>query len=219
MKLYDVSMPLFEGMVIYPGDSEYHRDEYRRLAAGDPSTNSLLSLGAHTGTHVDAPAHFLPGGATTDSIPPDLLVGPARVFQVEAEEKIEAKDLEGLDWNRVRRALLRTRNTGLVRQPSFDERFVYFDESAASFLVGKGVELLGIDYLSVDAFHSSTHSAHHLLLGAGVVLLEGLDLSEVAPGDYELICAPLRIVGGEAAPARVFLRAKARSRGKGEAKR
>jgi arylformamidase len=207
MKLYDVSMPLTETMVIYPGNAGYSREEYRRLAAGDAATNSRLSLSAHTGTHVDAPAHFVLGGATIEAIPPDVFVGPARVFQVEASEKIEASHLEPLDWNGVTRALIRTARADLLSRPAFQPDFVHYAESAARFLVERRIRLLGLDYLSVDPFRSSTHAAHHLLLGAGVVLLEGLDLSAVPPGDYELICAPLRLVGAEAAPARVFLRA------------
>jgi len=205
-KIYDVSMPLREGMIVYPGDAPFERDEYRRISAGASSNNSRLMMGAHTGTHIDAPRHFIDGAASMDAIAPDVLVGPCRVFKSDASEAIEAAELERHDWKDVTRALFKTRNSALLSLDRFDERFVYLARSAAEFLVARGIKLVGVDYLSIDKFHSPDHPAHLLLLGAGAVAIEGLNLAAVEPGDYELICAPLLVVGGEAAPARVFLR-------------
>jgi len=205
-KIYDVSVALREGMVIYPGDAAFAREEYRSIAAGASSTNSRLTMGAHTGTHVDAPRHFIDGAASIEAIPAELLVGPCRVFEVGVPEKIEAADLEPLDWKGVARALFKTRNSALWALGQFDQRFVHLARSSAEFLVQRGVKLVGVDYLSVDRFHSPDHPAHMVLLGAGVVVIEGINLTMIEPGDYELICAPLLLSGGEAAPARVFLR-------------
>jgi len=205
-KIYDVSMPLREGMIIYPGDAPFQREEYRRMAEGASSNNSRLMMGAHTGTHIDAPRHFIDGAASIEAIPPEVLVGPCRVFKAEAGEAIEASELERFDWTGVARALFKTRNSALLSLDRFDERFVYLARSAAELLVARGIKLVGVDYLSIDRFHSSDHPAHLILLGAGMVAIEGLNLSAIEPGDYELICAPLLVVGSEAAPARVFLR-------------
>jgi arylformamidase len=205
-EIYDVSIPLREGMVIYPGDPPFAREEYRSIAQGASSTNSRLTMGAHTGTHVDAPRHFIDGAASIEAIPPELLVGPCRVFEVNAADAIEAADLEPLDWRGVTRALFKTRNSALWALGQFDERFVHLTRSSAEFLVQRGVRVVGVDYLSVDRFHSPDHPAHMVLLGAGVVVIEGLNLTMIEEGDYELVCAPLLLTGGEAAPARVFLR-------------
>jgi arylformamidase len=176
------------------------------MAEGASSNNSRLMMGAHTGTHIDAPRHFIDGAASIEAIPPEVLVGPCRVFKAEAGEAIEASELERFDWTGVARALFKTRNSALLSLDRFDERFVYLARSAAELLVARGIKLVGVDYLSIDRFHSSDHPAHLILLGAGVVAIEGLNLSAIEPGDYELICAPLLVVGSEAAPARVFLR-------------
>ena len=138
-------------------------------------------------------------------MPSTARTGPARVFALDVAEKISADDLRGLDWQGVSRVLFRTRNSELIQSPGFAEDFVYIDGQAAEFLVAQGVRLVGLDYLSIDKFRSPDHPAHMALLGARIPVIEGLDLSAVPAGDYLLVCAPLRIMGAEAAPARVFL--------------
>jgi arylformamidase len=134
-----------------------------------------------------------------------VLVGPARVVRLDVTERIGAVDLAPLDWDGVERVLLRTGNSERLRNPEFNPAFIYVDGSAAEFLWEKGIRLVGVDYLSVDQYHSPTHPAHHALLGKGIVIIEGLDLSAIEPGDYTLVAAPLKLVGAEAAPARVYL--------------
>lgn len=206
MRIHDVSVPLRKGMVVYPGDPPFERELARSLAGGDTSNVAMLRMGAHTGTHVDAPAHMLAAATTVDRLPLDALLGPAIVVSVEAEAGIGREHLSGLAARTVERVLLKTRNSALwAAGAAFEPAFVHLTGAGAAFLVERGVRLVGIDYLGVDRLHSGNHPAHHALMAAGVVIVEGLDLSGVEPGEYELICAPLRIAGGEAAPARVFL--------------
>jgi arylformamidase len=205
MRIHDVSMELRPGMALYPGTTAFERDEYRSISKGDTSNNSRISMGAHVGTHVDAPYHYAQEGGKVESLPLDALVGPARVFHLDVKTGIEADHLSKLDWSGVRRALFRTSSSEALRSGRFDPEFPYFEGSAAEFMVERRILLVGIDSLSVDRFHSPEHPAHYALLGNGIVVIEGLDLADVEPGDYILACAPLRIVGGEASPARTFL--------------
>jgi arylformamidase len=205
MRIYDVSMPLHKGMLIYPGTDAPAVERYRHMASGDSSNNSRFAMGCHVGTHVDAPCHYVDGAPTIDTIAPELLVGPARVFDLGVTEAITADALAPLEWDGVTKALLRTTNSPRLSEPTFNPAFIYVDGSAAEFLVARGVRLVGVDYLSVDQYHSPTHPAHLALLGSGVVVIEGLDLSGVPAGDYTLVATPLKLVGAEAAPARVFL--------------
>ena len=205
MQVYDVSMPLSADMLLYPGTDAPVVERYRTMAQGDSSNNSRFSMGCHAGTHVDALCHYVDGAPAIEAVSADLLVGPARVFDLTVTERITAADLAPLDWEGVVRVLLKTANSEQLSNPTFNPAFIYVDDSAAEFLVAQGVRLLGVDYLSVDQYHSPTHPAHHALLGNGVTVIEGLDLSQVPAGDYTLVAAPLKLVGAEAAPARVFL--------------
>ena len=162
----------------------------------------------HSGTHVDAPSHFLAGGASVDQLPLEILLGKARVVDLKVLDRIRRKDLEEADLRDDIRVLLKTRMSGQLRTREFQAGFVSLAEDAAAYLVQAGLKLVGIDYLSIDPHDSTDWPAHRLLLGAGVVVIEGLDLSEVEAGEYEMACLPLRIEGAEAAPARVVLRAR-----------
>ncbi|MFO8009065.1 MAG: cyclase family protein [Candidatus Brocadiia bacterium] len=208
MRIYDVSVTLRDGMPIYPGDEGYRRDLVSSIEWGDSANNSVLHMGAHTGTHLDAPWHMGVGEQRVDQIPPATLIGPARVVEIRNRTCIERAELEECDWDGVERALLKTANSGRLRgEAEFDPEFIYLTGEGAEFLAGLGLTLVGVDYLSVDRLHSGTHPAHLALMEAGVVVVEGLDLADVPPGDYELFCAPLKIGGGDGAPARAFLRA------------
>jgi len=204
--IYDISVPVREGMPVWPGDPEVQVRKALALARGDAANVSALSLGAHTGTHMDAPYHFLEEGLAIDRIPLELCVGPARVVEVPALVAIGPADLEPLPVRGCVRLLLKTRNSTLWRREGFQEDFVHLTGEGAAFLVAAGVRLLGIDYLSVEGYRVTGAPAHHALLQAGVFLLEGLDLSAVPPGEYELLCLPLRLTGADGAPARALLR-------------
>ena len=202
MTLIDVSVPLRPGMIHYPGDPELHLERVLSIAKGDPANVSRLDFGVHSGTHVDAPNHFLDGEPGIDSVPLDVLVGPAQVVDgASLPREVSASALQSLAIpDAAERLLLKTRNSALWERDSFSEDFVSLDESGARWLVERGVRLIGIDYLSIG-----DEAAHKVLLRAGVVPLEGLDLRRVEPGSYRLICLPLRIEGSDGGPARVLL--------------
>jgi arylformamidase len=162
----------------------------------------------HTGTRVDAPSHFLPDGPTVDRLPLEILLGKARVVEVLARERVDRGALEALDLRDDLRVLLKTRLSGQPTRSGPHGDHPYLSEDAALYLAQAGIKLVGFDYLSVDRNGSVDHAAHRALLGQGVIVVEGLDLSEVEPGEYEMACLPLRIAGGNGAPARVVLRAR-----------
>jgi arylformamidase len=207
-RIHDVTVPLAPGMLAYPGDLPFALEPVQRLGA-DPCNLSRMVLTTHTGTHVDAPAHFLAGGTTVDHLPLEILLGKARVVELLARERVERADLEALDLRDDLRVLLKTRMSGQMLKSGYQEDHLYLSEDAAHYLAQAGIKLVGFDYLSIDRFGSADFPAHHALLEAGVVVVEGLDLSEVEPGEYDMSCLPLRVGAGDAAPARVVLRSRA----------
>ena len=209
MALIDVSLPIRTGMVTYEGDPSVEITERLSIAKGDPANVRNLSLGSHTGTHIDAPAHFIDGGPTLDAVPLDALNGAALVVETAATPLIGARDCEALIPPGTERVIFKTGNSRLWTQGRFSRDYVAIDAAAARWLVDHRVRLAAIDYLSIEAFGATGHPVHKTLLGAGVVILEGLDLSAVSPGRHELICLPLRIAGGDGSPCRALLRSNA----------
>jgi len=206
MKLIDVSVPLHAHIPNYPNNTPFSLEAMKRVAQGGSSNVSSLHLSAHTGTHVDAPFHFFDAGPGTEALALDLLLGPALVVELTTRRAITSEDLAPLDLSEAVRVLIKTRNSQLWDDPEFHADYVGVAESGARYLVDHGVKLVGVDYLSVEAYKSPGAPAHHLLLGAGVIVIEGLNLRDVDPGIYELLCLPLCIVGSDGAPARVVLR-------------
>jgi arylformamidase len=200
-ELIDVSLAIRSGMPVYPGDPKVHLERASSIADGDPANVSRLDLGVHTGTHVDAPLHFIEGAAAADKLPLEALIGPAHVVDATSLERdIDRAALDELDFPAaVERLLFKTPNSELWAE-GFSNDSVMFVESGARRLVDLGVRLVGIDYLSVG-----DEAAHQVLLGAGVVAVEGLDLRRIEPGPYELVCLPLKVAGSDGAPARVVL--------------
>lgn len=207
-RYYDVTVPLSAAVPVFPGDPRFHMEFTHRIADGQPYNVARITMGAHSGTHVDAPYHFLADGGTVDQLPMEILIGKCRVLEIGKRDKIERADLESQDLRDDLRVLLKTRMSGQLRVHEFQQDFVYLTPDAAQYLVQAGIKLVGIDYLSVEKFGSEDFAAHHALLGAGVVIIEGLDLSEVEPGEYDMTCLPLRIVGADGSPARVVLRSR-----------
>jgi arylformamidase len=180
MRIYDVSVPINERTPTYPGDPHIEIEQWAAIKRGDDANVTMLHLGAHTGTHVDAPAHFIEGAPGVSSMPLDVLVGEARVLEISDDVRaIEARHIASQSINGARRVLFKTRNSAFWAN-------------------------------TAEGFESERHETHNVLLSNNVVIVEGLDLREVAAGDYELICLPLRITGGtgDGAPARVILRAE-----------
>jgi arylformamidase len=204
----DVTVPLRTGMVHWPGDPEIRIERVEAIDRGDLANVSHLSLGTHTGTHMDPPLHYLPGGLGIDEMPLATGIGPARVVEIQDRDAITSHELLAADIAPNERVLFKTRNSARVwKTDAFVEDFVAISVEAAEYLATTGVQLVGVDYLSVGAFHGDTGPiVHRRLLEAGIWLVEGLNLGQVQPGAYELICLPLRIQDGDGSPARVVLR-------------
>jgi len=211
MTIYDLSVPLRDDLPTYPGDPGIQISDWFSLAKGDAANVSLLRFGAHTGTHIDAPAHFLKGAAKLESLPLDVLIGEAEVVEVPPDRLSidESFVAEHCDPS-AKRVLFKTRNSAFWDDPSagFQNDYTYLSTAAAAKLVARGIQLIGIDYLSIEEFGQKTHQTHLTLLSNKVIIVEGLDLGDVPAGKYELICLPLRIRGGhgDGAPARAVLR-------------
>ncbi|MGH9371102.1 MAG: cyclase family protein [Vicinamibacterales bacterium] len=205
-RFLDVSVPLAAGIPTYPGNPEFELQPIKRIAAGDSSNVSRLVMGTHSGTHVDAPRHFFDGGAGTDALELELLIGRARVVDLPRRGGITADDLAAVGLREDLRVLFRTPNSALWNSGGFHQDYTHLTESGARCLVEQGVKVVGVDYLSVEQFKKPGAPAHRALLSKGVVIIEGLNLSEVEPGMYEMYCLPLRVAGGDGAPARVVLK-------------
>ena len=206
MKLIDVSVPLDSNLPTYPGNTPFSLEPTKRIDRGDSSNVSSLHMSAHTGTHVDAPRHFYRDGAGTEALPLEMLIGRARVIEVRGRKGIGPDELSGVDLSEDVRVLIKTANSRLWGQPQFHQNYLGVTEAGARHLVDHGIKVLGVDYLSVEEFRKPGAPAHHVLLGGGTIVIEGLNLRDVDPGVYEMLCLPLRIVGADGAPARVVLR-------------
>lgn len=207
MSIYDISLSISESLVIWPGDPPVSVTQVSHLDRGDHATVSRLEMGTHTGTHVDAPAHFVRGGAQVDTLDLNTLVGLALVADARAADALTADVLAELAIPLgAERVLFRTRNSSLWARGAqeFEQDFVAITEDGARWLVERGIMLVGVDYLSVAPFGASKPT-HEMLLQAGIVVAEGLNLSGIRPGMYRLVCLPLKIEGAEGAPARVIL--------------
>jgi len=205
MKLIDVSVLLDATLPTYPSNTPFTLEPIKRIARGDSSNVSTIHMSAHAGTHVDAPRHFFDPGTGAEALPLEMLCGRARVVEI-ASRRIAADDLAALDLSEDVRVLFKTHNSRLWGDPAFHAEYVGVTESGARHLVDHGVKVVGVDYLSVEEFKSPGAPAHHVLLGAGAIVIEGLNLRDVEPGVYDMYCLPLRVVGSDGAPARVVLR-------------
>jgi arylformamidase len=211
--IIDISVLLKPGSVTWPGDPAYYREAIASISNGDSCSVSQIFMGSHSGTHIDAPSHCFEDAASTDQLTLETLVGEALVADLACPESanvkstdmgITARDLKQIDLTGTTRLLLKTPNSNLYTQDSFTDRYAYLTLDAAKYLVESGIKLIGIDYLSIDP--PECNDAHLILLEAGVVILETIDLSGVESGRYELLCLPLKIQGSDGAPVRAVLR-------------
>ena len=207
MKIYDITVPISAELPVYPGDPNIELERVMSLKNGDVANVTRLCCSTHIGTHVDPPSHFIDGARSLDELPLETLIGTARVVDVGDVPAIDAAVLSGCNLDGVTRVLFKTRNSSFWPEAkTFHEDFVYIAPDAARRLVELGVQLVGIDYLSVEKFNFDEPATHLILLGAEIVIVEGLALRDVPPGDYELFCLPLKIKDGDGSPARVVLR-------------
>jgi arylformamidase len=206
MKIFDVSVPISSRLPTWPGDPKVSLERVSSIAKGDAANVSRLDAGVHTGTHVDAPVHFVDGATGIDSIPLETLVGPCLVVEADPPWlELRAEDLPATEHTRI---LFKTRNSArwAARKTDFETEFVAVGLDLARRLVAEGKLLVGVDYLSVESYHAPfEHPVHHTLLEARIVVIEGLDLSAVEAGEYDLYCLPLKLVGSDGAPARTML--------------
>ena len=193
-------------MARWPSDPPVRIRPVKRMARGDSSDLSLLSMGSHTGTHMDAPAHFIRGGRPIDRMPLSAVIGPARVIGIRHPRRILPGELRPHRIAQGERVLFKTRNSSRCwRDARFRKEFVHLPAESARYLAARGVRAVGVDYLSVGGYKADGAETHRALLGAGVWIIEGLDLSRVRPGRYWLLCLPLKIRRGDGAPARAVL--------------
>jgi len=203
----DVSVTLRTGMVTWPGDPPAHISHALDMERGDPCTVSLLEMGAHTGTHMDAPAHFVRGGIGIDDMPLNAAIGSARVIPIRDRESIKTDELVGHRIRQGERVLFKTHNSDRCWDTDrFVEDFIYLSATAAQYLAERQVRLVGVDYLSVGGFRADGVETHQALLKAGIWIIEGLNLKRIRPGRVQLVCLPLKIAGGDGAPARALVR-------------
>ncbi len=207
MRIYDISLMISPNMPTWPGDPTLVLERVKKIEEGSHSNVSRLDLSVHTGTHVDAPYHFIANGKTVDNLSLSHLTGRVYVSYLPNVAQITAEVLERAEIPpRTRRILFKTRNSDIWarHELSFQTNFVAITPDGADFLVKRGIKLVGVDYLSVAPYGDS-QATHQILLGAGVVVVEGVDLSQVPPGRYTLYCLPLKLVGSDGAPARAIL--------------
>lgn len=205
MEIFDISQTLQESIAVWPGDPEFRISRISGIQNGQGANVSAVHMGTHTGTHLDAPLHLDDAGSGVESVPLRQLLGAARVLEFNSDDCITTSDLEPLDLQGVTRILLKT-SSGETPESMLNKNYAFLSEEAAEYLAEKGIVLFGIDAPSVDAWNSEDLSVHRILLKNKIAILEGLRLESVSPGDYELICLPLKLVGCDGAPVRAILR-------------
>lgn len=207
LMIYDISVPITNTMPVWPGDPPVHLQQKSHEAKDNSHiiTVTDIQLGSHCGTHFDAPFHMIQRGKKLDEFPLDVFVGKATVVELPGVNSIGRGDLERFNWKGVVRVLFKTDNSGHWQDGTFYEEFVYLQPGGAEFLVERGVRLVGIDYLSIDKFKSDSHPAHMVLMMKNILILEGLNLNNIAPGEYMLYAFPLKLHDAEGGPARAIL--------------
>ena len=203
----DISVPLRNGMVTWPGDANFERTSTLEIAQGDPCNLSQISTTAHIGTHMDAPRHYLANGAGVETMPIAASIGRARVIEIRDPDVIRTSELEPHHLAKGERVLFKTWNSAHCwKTDHFQKKYVSIPPETARYLAERSIQTVGVDYLSVGGFESGGPETHRILLQAGIWIIEGLMLEHVEPGEYELICLPLKIIGSDGAPARAILR-------------
>ncbi|GAN32378.1 MAG: cyclase family protein [Candidatus Brocadia sp. AMX2] len=206
MNFYDITLTISDTLVTWPADPAVSIRKTSLISQGSSCNLSELTLGSHCGTHIDASYHFEENGIKIDQIPLDYLIENVTVFEIKNKEKIDLGDLKSLKLNDCERVIFKTINSTYWKFSEFKKDFVYITKEAAQYLADNDVKLVGIDYLSVEKFQNKHADTHHVFLKKGIIIIEGLDLSNVKAGDYELIALPLKIKDGDGSPARVILK-------------
>lgn len=205
-QIIDITLPLGGSIPVWPGSEGLQLRDAMSLSEGDPANVTMLCCDVHTGTHIDAPRHFMISGKTTEDFPLDIFIGPAYLVHLPALDYISSSDLErALIPGDVTRLLIGTDNSARLKSSTFDCNYTYLTSDAAQWITARGIKLLGFDYISIEQY-GAPPLAHLSLMQADVVILEGINLYNINCGWYELICLPLRLVGREGAPVRAVLK-------------
>lgn len=205
MKLWDITLPLHAKQPPWPGDVPFTAEPSSSTAQGDECNVSKLQFSSHFATHLDAPFHFEHNGMKLDAVPVDVFMGPALVHEVSSQTLIEVDDLPE-NLSQYQRIIFKTKNTSYIADETFHKDYIALSNEAAQVLVEQGIRLVGIDYFSIEAYKNPGHPVHHTLCGNNVIIVEGLDLREVEPGEYDLTVLPLKIKNGDGSPCRAVLR-------------
>lgn len=205
MKIYDVTAVFSEDLPTYTGDMPVQIQEHCEISKGAPCNVSDITFGSHAGTHVDVPKHFVDNGMTTENIPLDYFMGAAKVFDLTAQTAIDLSAIQDLDIKKGDIVLFKTTNSSHMKDKIFYKDYLYITEDAAKFLVEKQIKTVGVDYLSVEQFDSKDSKTHLTLLGNQIATIEGLVLTDVPAGEYEIIALPLKIKNGNGSPVRAIL--------------
>jgi arylformamidase len=205
--IYDVSVPITTTMPVWPSDPPVKLTPTSHLSRDKSHTVRVtrIEMGSHTGTHIDAPWHMVEGGHRLNQISLETLIGPAVVLEISGVKSLKRSDVDKFSFNGIECVLFKTDNSQHWNDKKFYEQFVYLEPEAAEFLVERGIKVVGIDYLSIDEFKSESHPTHFVLLKRNVVIIEGLDLSRVPPGTYQMTALPLNLQDVDGAPTRVIL--------------
>jgi arylformamidase len=202
---FDITQTITPEIIVYPGDPAVKIEQTMSIAHGNIVNLSSIAMGTHTGTHVDAPSHFYDQGLTIPELPLEFLLGPAKVFEFQEQSVISKSDLQSCHIQRADRVLLKTKNSALLAKPEFDPTYTYVAPEAAEYLADIGIRTLGFDYLTIDPYGSLEFKAHYTLLGHDIIIIEGLNLSGITPGEYQMVALPLKLQNGNGSPARVVL--------------
>ncbi len=205
MKIIDISMSLAPDSIIYPGDTPFSTERIKDLDSGELCNLSRLEMSSHSGTHLDAPSHFIREGKTIDEMPLDIYYGPVRIIDFGAKEKISALDLKPHLGAGLKRIICKTRGWELIKKGDFNQNHPVFTADAAEFLVQNQIQLVGLDFITVERGEGENYPVHTTLLSNGIAILEGLYLEDVKPGDYILAAFPLKIAKGDGSPCRAVL--------------
>jgi len=205
VEVIDISVPIKEGMMVYPGDPEPLISMVKDMEGGDGYNISKIDMCLHAGTHIDVPSHIVSNGETIGQVDIGRYCGRCKVFDMGGIPSIKAEDIKNLDIQRDDRVLFKTLNSSYLRAGKFIEEYTYLDPSAARLLAQIQISLVGLDYLSVENFYSNDFETHKMLLGNGIIILESIDLSGVEGGEYYLVAAPIKVYDSEGAPVRALL--------------
>ncbi len=205
MVIYDITIPIFPGMPVYENDPQVRIIEDKSIRSGDLYNLSIITFGSHTGTHIDAPRHFLEDGPSLEQLPPDKFYGKAKVLEIKDKGFVTPDDLKKHDIMHNDIILLKTSNSSRPPVNAFRKDFAWISPAACEYLAACGIKTLGFDYLSIEKYGSTVPDAHYILLRNNIVIIEGLVLNDIPEGEYIISALPLNIKGGNGSPARAVL--------------